>query len=230
MTNFYICTHKDFEVPKELKGNYTIVTDGTDLQNKYDIPILKADNELLPLKHSYSEGYMIYDIWKKDSESDFIGLNHYRRHLQIQEVEDNIEENVLPVPMAFDMYLQYGQCHNIDDLLEVKAIIDKYYKDFNTNVQGFLPCNISILDRATFNEWCDFLFGVLEIFNERKSLYTDEDVRFHCWKNGKKYLVPFNLDYQSRLHAFLMERITTIYLANKFNHKPIRYSQIVMGT
>ena len=31
-----------------------------------------ADNVLNPLQYNYAEGYMIYDIWKKDNKSEFI--------------------------------------------------------------------------------------------------------------------------------------------------------------
>ena len=53
MTNIYVCTHKDFNLEpfQSLKGNYVIVSDGTELQNTYPYPIIQADNELAPLKH-----------------------------------------------------------------------------------------------------------------------------------------------------------------------------------
>ena len=217
----YITTHRDFNPNTNLLGNYKIITDNTDLKNTYPYPIIKADNELLPMKHAYSEGLMIYDIWKKDNESEYITINHYRRYLDIQKYED-VHENVLPIPYKFDMYSQYAGCHNIADLLECKSIIEKYYPEYNTTVNGLYACNMAVLERDIFNEWCEFMFGVLEIFNERKHLYTDEDV--------KKYVAQFtaNIDYQSRLHAFLMERIGTIFFTNKFNNKPIRLSSIIM--
>ena len=229
MTTNYVCTHRDFNIEpfNSLKGNYKIITDGMELQNTYPYPIIKADNELLPLKHSYSEGVMIYDIWKNDNESDYIGINHYRRFLDIQRHEDNIQENVLSVPYSFDMYAQYGVCHNPSDLLECKAIIEEYYPSYNTTVNGLYGCNMAILDRQTFNEWCGFIFGVLEIFNERNHIHDDIGVRYHCMKNMKDYKVPFNLDYQSRLHGFLLERLSTIFFTNKFKNKPVRYSQII---
>lgn len=219
----YICTHKDFEIPQGLKGDYTIITDGTDLQNNYQYPIIKADNELMPLKHAYSEGLMIYDIWKKDNDSEYIGINHYRRYLEAQFIEE-LNENVLPIPMAFNMDTQYACCHNIADLTTCRVIIEQYYPEYNTNIPiGFFPCNMAILEHDTFNEWCTFIFGVLDIFNEKMKFTSDEDVR----KYIEQYF-PKNVDYQSRLHAFLLERLSTIYFANKFNNKKVRYSQTLI--
>lgn len=222
-TNIYICTHKDFSVPQDLKGNYKIITDGTELTQQYPYPVTNADNELIPMKHCYSEGVMLYDIWKKDTTSQYIGINHYRRYLQSQ-FFDGEDENVLPIPMAFNLYAQYAGCHNILDLLECKEIIEKYYSNYSTNVVGFSPCNMAILEHSIYDEWCEFMFGVLEIFNERKKLYTDEDVRNYVGK----YFPEDKIDYQSRLNAFLMERISTIYFANKFDGQKIRRSQIIM--
>lgn len=223
MTTFYICTHKDFEIPEGLKGNYKIITDGTELTNNYPYPINKAENELTPLKHGYSEGVMIYDIWKNDTDSDYIGINHYRRYFDVQRIEDDIQQNILPIPMAFNMYDQYKGCHHIADLNECKNIIEKYYGEYNTNVIGFYPCNMAVLDHDTFDEWCKFIFGVLDIFNERRHFTCEEDIRRYV----EQYF-PNNTDYQSRIQGFLLERLSTIYFANKFNEKPIRLSQIIM--
>ena len=215
MTTFYICTNKDFNIPEGLKGNYKIITDGTELTNKYPYSITKANNELTPLKHAYSEGHMIYEIWKNDTDSDYIGINHYRRFLDIQ-FKEEVQENVLPIPWGFNLYNQYAACHNIKDLDECIDIINKHYPQYNTNVLlGYYPCNICILDRSAFNEWCEFIFGVLDIFNERKGFTCDEDVRNYVRKTFKEDKV----DYQSRLHGFLLERLSTIFFVNKFQSK-----------
>lgn len=221
-TNIYICTHKDFSVPQDLKGNYTIITNGVDLKNDYPFPIIKPDNELIPMQHSYNEGVMMYDVWKKDSDSEFIGINQYRRYLQVQWYED-VKENVIPVPFNFNIYAQYAGCHNINDLLECKSIIEKYYPEFNTNVHGLYPCNMAILEHSIYNEWCAFIFGVLEIYSERKHLYTDDDV-----KNYIAQIFPEDkVFYQSRLHGFLMERLSTIFFNKRFADEKIRVSQII---
>lgn len=224
MTTFYICTIKNFNIPEGLKGNYKIITDGTDLNNTYPYPIIKADNELTPMKHAYSEGHMIYDIWKNDTESSMIGINHYRRYLDVQ-FKEEIKENVLPIPMAFDVYNQYAACHNISDLNECLNIINKYYPEYNPNIPlvGLYACNICVLERDIFNEWCKFIFGVLDIFNERRHFTCDADVK----KYTEQYF-PNNVEYQSRIQAFLMERLSTIFFTKKFNEKPIRLSQIIM--
>lgn len=224
MNTIYICTNKDFTLTEGLKGNYKIITDGTELTQNYPYPVYKADNELAPMKHGYSEGFMMYDIWKKDNTSEYITINHYRRHLQLQELEDNIHETVLPIPYNFDIYAQYAACHNVRDLNKCVEIINKYYPQYDTHPQGLFPCNISVLSHEDYNLYCEFVFNVLEAFNEEMNLHSDEDIRRYI----EERFIKEQVSYQSRLQAFLMERIGTIYLANHFKGKPIRYSQIIL--
>lgn len=214
----YILTHKNFTAPQWLSGDYTIITDGAELHNSYSYPIIKADNELAPLKHSYSELFQLYDIYMKDTTSDYIGINHYRRYFQ-----NPTKENTIPNPITCDIYKQYAACHNIDHLLQVKEIINKYYPTYQTEGIGLLfPCNMSILEHDEFNKYCSFLFNVLQIFNENNHLYCDTDVT--------NYVSTYNnqsIEYQSRLAGFLSERISTIWFLNNLENN-YKFKQIIM--
>lgn len=222
MTN-YVLTHQDFVLPDFVDDTYKIITDGTELQNNYNLPVIKADNELAPMKWCYSEGFMIYDIWKKYTDSDYISINHYRRYFQSIK-----PENTLPPKWFFDIYRQYACCHNGEDLLKVKGIINTYYPEYDTNgSDGLFTCNMSILDRDTFNDYCKFVFSVLDIFNDKNNLHSDEDVRAYVEKNKIKYKTTFNIDYQSRLHGFLMERVGTIFFNNRFKDRPVRFNSYI---
>lgn len=218
-TTIYICTHKDFQVPEGLKGNYKIVTDGTDLQDKYPYDIIKADNELLPLKHCYSELVQLYTVWKTDATSDYIGINHYRRYFDAQ-FHGEINITLLPPKMAFNGYNQYAACHNVKDLDECIEII-KEISNYDTDMSdGLYPCNMSILSREDFDYYCRFMFAVLGEFKKRHNFKTDEDVRNYVssWTT--------NIDYQSRLFGFLSERIGTIWFNNNIDKK--RTSNILL--
>lgn len=220
MKTTYICTHKDFQIPEWVEGNYKIITDGTKLQGEYRFPVIEADNILKPMKHAYSEGFQIYQIWSTDTTSDWIGINHYRRYfrpsaLTSTGVKTDEEINILPIPMRFNVRSQYQSCHNVEDYDEIVSIINEYYPEYDTNIPDiFFPCNCCVLRREIFDEWCDFLFNTLFIYNQRHHLYTDDDVRKFVDTKGR------GGDYQARLQAFLMERISTIFFLNYFhNHK-----------
>jgi len=200
----YICTHKEFNEPR-LDGDSIIITDGVELTGQYKYPVIKADNELEPLKHSYAELYQMYDIFKKDTTSEYITINHYRRYFN-----PLTEENTVPVPFPMDLRAQYAMCHNIQHLDQCIQIIKKYYPTYNTdNLKVLFPCNMSTQTHEVFNDYCDFIFTILREFHEQNHLHTDADVA--------NYVSNYNnqsIDYQSRLGGFLSERIGTIYFLN----------------
>ena len=81
----------------------------------------------------------------------------------------------------------------------------------------FVPCNIFILPRNTFSLWARFVFGVLDKFNEKMGFKTDLDITNHVVNNMDKYvenkggLPNSSTAYQSRIHAFLMERLSSFF-------------------
>lgn len=219
----YICTHTDFNEVKT-GDNYSIIS-SKPLTGNYSVPVILADNTLKPLEHAYSEGYMLYQIWTYGNSYPFIGLNHYRRYFDIEK-----EENTIPKPFNFNMHKQYADCHNIEDLIQVEKIIDEIFPEYHLdyeNINVLYPCNMFILDKIAFNRYCYFLFTVLQEFDKKNLLFTDEDVRNYVAKRKDKYK-QFNLDYQSRLQGFLMERISTIFFLNYFKDKPVAFKEIIV--
>lgn len=218
----FICTHTDF---KEPKGDYIIVS-SKPLNDKYNLPLVVANNNLKSMQFAYAEGYMIYNIWTSEilDNEDWICINHYRRYL-----DNPNEETTLPTPLSCNMHKQYATCHNINDLLKVESIIDRYYPEYSMDYQNInllYPCNMFILMKSTFYRYCDFVFGVLEKFNEENNLFTDEDVKNYVTNNASQYNCKFDATYQSRLQGFLMERIGTIFFLKycqdiKVTHKKI---------
>ena len=83
-----------------------------------------------------------------------------------------------------------------------------------------------------FFKWCDFVFGVLDEYNRRMGFHTDLDVYNHVVNNMDKYvegkggLPNSSTAYQSRIQAFLMERLTTIFF--KQNIKNPYHEDIVL--
>lgn len=223
----YICTHKDFNEVVN-KGDYTILTT-SELSNNYSFPVIIVDNDLEPLKYSYCEGYMIKDIYinqlYQNPNTEWIGINHYRRYLPLP-----TNETTLPIPINTNMHYNYAACHNINDLLKVEEIIDKYYHEYSTdykNINVIFPANMFIMKRSDFKMYYNFVFGVLKNFSQQNNLYTDEDVRKYVDKNRKDYNIEFDLNYQSRLHGFLMERLTTIFILKHFANKEIILKPII---
>lgn len=221
----YIATHKDFKLPSFVDDSYRIVAN-TELKDEYDIPVIYCDNPLVPMKNSYSEGLMIYQVFIDliDKEDGWIGFNHYRRYLP------QYEATILPTPICTNVHKQFEKHHNINDLIELENIIDWKFPElsFNwNNWEKMYPCNMFVMKKSDFDDYCTFVLSILGEFNDNHHLFTDKEVRAYVEKNKENYS-KFDLDYQSRLHGFLMERLSSIFFINQFNNQGIITHKINM--
>lgn len=218
----YIATHTDFNEYKT-EGEYTIIS-ANELHKQYSFPWILADNELKPLEFAYAEGYIIKDIYEKTND-EWVGLNHYRRYF-----DNPTNETTLPTPMYCNIHQQYAICHNIEDLIKCENIIDKYYPEYSMyykKIDKLFPCNMFIMKREDFENYYNFVFGVLDIFNKENNLKTDSDIYNYVANNKDKYnRTTIDLKYQSRLQGFLMERLGTIFFLQYFKDKPVTYKEI----
>ena len=108
----------------------------------------------------------------------------------------------------------------------IKEHFPEYYEDATLlmDTTYFIPCNIFVLKREMFIDWCEFVFGVLDIYNEKMGFKTDLDVCNHVVNNMDKYVdtkggIPnISTSYQSRIHSFLMERLSSIFFKHNIKH------------
>lgn len=186
---------------------------------------------ILKMEHAYSEGARIHALLHTDLLKKYVGTAHYRRYFDFFDKIPDLDEifsNHDAIYQDFDLGWpsireNYRACHNIDDLNLCIDIINEKYPKYahaaNEVMDGkfFVPCNIFILKKEMFIKWCDFVFGVLDEYNRRMGFSTDLDVYNHVINNMDKYvddkggLPNSSTAYQSRIHAFLMERISSIF-------------------
>ena len=69
------------------------------------------------------------------------------------------------------------------------------------------------MKKEDFMKYCEFLFDVLFEFDKRNNFFTDNDML-----NYSQRFYKYNNDtlYQSRVQAFLSERISNIYFNQHF--------------
>lgn len=210
----YICTHKDFTEYIGSRDGYTILS-SVPLKGKYHVPVeVVKPNILTPMQYAYAEGYHIFHLWWQERDDEWIGINQYRKYF------DDVPANrtILPIPRRYNMYKQYAQAHNACDLNDCLNIIDELYPEYQCDYKSLqlMPCNMFVMRKADFDNYCDFIFGVLGEFNNRHGLHTDEDVFSYVERRYWQYGQGHDVKYQSRLHGFLMERLGTIFFHTYF--------------
>ena len=172
--------------------------------------------------------YYIYQLYKNETiSSKYIGQNHYRRYF-------NFTDNIPDLDKIFENYdvilneeLQLFQgvrkfycdfhiCKNFDELIEIiKDIKPEYY---NTSIKTIndttmFACNLFIMKKEDFFKYCEFMFDILFEFDRRHNFTTDDDLLEYT---KKIYNDTIHIYYQSRIQAFLSERISNIFFKQYF--------------
>lgn len=133
----------------------------------------------------YSELTGLYWAWK-NLPSDYLGLVHYRRYfkgmhggegmdrvLSKKEVEDLLLGSDVILPKKQHYFIEtisthYEHTHYAEDLKKTREVLVRYYPEY---VSSFDKCmkrrsshmfNMFIMKRSLADDYCSFLFGVLE--------------------------------------------------------------------
>ncbi len=136
---------------------------------------------------SYCELTALYWAWKNLKDVDYIGLCHYRRYFDLsnKEIYEAIDSGEIlvakPIILPTSVYneLVHWTCLEdstifIDSLLtlfpEYKNDVISYY--FLDN--RFSQCNMMLMPKDVFNKYCEFIFPVLQLTENRikSSSYT----------------------------------------------------------
>ena len=209
----YICTHTDFALPDGIGEGYKILSTRP-LANEYTIPVeVVTKNQITPLQYAYAEGYHIFHMWKH-AKDEWIGLNQYRKYF----FDVPYGKTILPRPSKYNMHKQYAEAHGMQDLLDCESIINDCYPEYRCDYDALhlYRCNMFVMRRADFEQYCKFMFDVLGKFNEMHGIRTQLDVMRHIRENAKQYTYKHPLEYQSRLQGYLFERVGTIFFNGYF--------------
>lgn len=151
----------------------------------------------------YCELTALYWGWK-NLNADYLGLVHYRRHfvsgrhgniwdqiLTSAEVEEYIRKGVrvlLPRKRYYiieTLYSHYEHSHHAEDLIVTGDVIHSFYPDYaDAYVQVMKRrsahmFNMCIMERSLMDAYCEWLFDVLHLVEERLDIshYSDFDKR-----------------------------------------------------
>lgn len=228
---FYVMAHKKFDdsiVPKE---DYKILwlSKSTAPQEKY---IRDADYEdnISERNHHYSEMTGLYWIWKNGEEKpeELVGIVHYRRFfysclkkLSLAKAENLLEKYDIVLPIKrnfFPMTVrdQYGYYHISEDLQKAKDALEKHCPEylplFEKLLKGYRMCicNMMITKKAIFDEYCSWLFPIMETIEES----TD--------------FSQYDGTIQERMTAYLAERLFNVWMMTNSGRFKIKYLPVFM--
>lgn len=214
MLKNYIKHNKHLYVPMNT-GNLKGTNDWCDKHLHYETDFKENISHLNP---KLNEMTSIWCYWKNlMKDADYIGFNHYRRLFRIEDLNDIAEYDIIdakPIPMVLnigyftgspilnyvltDIKNGYAICHKIEDWNKMECLLKQtpYYVDFEDwSKQNSLtsPCNMFVMKRKMFEEYCEFIFPILFELEKQVDL-TGYD------------------NYQKRQLSFLAERLTSLFL------------------
>jgi len=209
--SMYVVTHK--QMSHEVVGRTVIGVGNKPIEGVtiYD----NCGDNISEKNKNYCELTALYWIWKNDKDSKYIGIEHYRRFfcenisifrpnvLSNQKIEEILTKYdcISPRKIRFDqsIYEFYKSNHIIEDLDKCREYIKEhkaeYLKDYDDVINGYEMsiCNMAIMPREIFCNYCEWLFDIL--FSVEKEIDLEK-----------------RDSYQKRVYGFLSERLLNVWL------------------
>ena len=151
----------------------------------------------------YCELTALYWIWKND-ESDYVGLGHYRRHLELEEgdlkklacsdVDVVLTIPIFDVPSVGEVYRRDHVAGDWDVMFQaIRSLCPEYLSAAKEMEAGrfYYGYNMFLMKREILEPYCEWLFPLLS--------YCEE----HCAKERD--------GYQERYIGFLAEHLMSVY-------------------
>ena len=220
-----VATHKEYRMPKDdmylpifvstKEHDDGYVTDGT------------GDN-ISDKNYSYCELTALYWAWK-NTEYNYLGLVHYRRHfkgkgkgdkfdriLNASELSEYLADHDILLPKKRHYYIetnesQYLHAHHSEGLFVTRDMLSEYYPTYMDAWRSVMKSrsghrfNMFIMKKKYANAYCEWLFDVLSKVEQRLDISN--------WTTSEQ-----------RVFGYLAERLLDVWLiANKMTYKELPY-------
>lgn len=192
---YVVTSHLDFFNVRELEGHSfrKAIQVGAGLTNVRKECINDFSKDNISIKNrEYCECTGLYWIWKNTKGQDYVGIEHYRRKMDVDDsiinkMYANNIDMLLPLPqfqvfrnkefMFRSLVTPYDWTKVVEFIVDYDSdyelIIDRY-----ENTYFYFSCNIGLMKREIFDQYCDFAFYVanrLEDFYNEKKIFRDCD-------------------------------------------------------
>ena len=177
-------------------------------------------------------------IWQNAEKSDFIGVEHYRRHFDLgkEEVLNILKDHdiIMPKPLLISVSVeeQYEICHIPEDIHAVEKIINKLYPEYSDDYVRYVKdgnklycANCYITSWENFMKMNEFVFNILFEMWKFYGFTTIEDWHRHALESNKQLVPEYHVKnsctwdiYQTRIGGGVAERLNTLYVMHNFNN------------
>lgn len=210
---------------------------GTKLNKEYGLEVLHdntGDNISIYNKFM-CEWTGMYWVWKNYPLKDYVGFCQYRRYFEffddVPDMEDIFKEHDIvlfkPAAQKPDTLTSYRLLHNVSDILLITSLIVDKYPSYAKTITSFFNCkaifpnNSFIMRKEKFIQYCEWMNDAITLFMKNKSILTYDDCIKRVIENEKTYLKTFSpndqIEYQARFLAYLIERMTNLFIINNFS-------------
>lgn len=224
--SIFIVAHKPCELPHN-EVMRPIHVGRAISQRKEEMAWMQGDDtrENISEKNpQYCEMTAHYWIWKNVKDAEFVGVCHYRRFFGIEITEENISEvmgdaDVMMVEPSWHIdsvyayFAKFMGAENMTILWKVmKKLCPEYTETLETVCDGvkFYPFNMLVCKKPLFDEYCKWMFAILE--------ECEKYVKLSPYTNGRRAL------------AYMAELLTGVYFIHrKLKIKSVPYIKIEDG-
>lgn len=223
-----VASHKNYEMPKD--EMYLPVYVGAQSRKMKGFVSDDEGKDNISRKNPFfCELTGIYYGWK-NVKADYLGLAHYRRHFKGRHSGKTPMDKVLSHEEAsrlFDeadvilpkrrhyfiesVYSHYDHTHYGKDLDTTRAIIEELYPDYVKDFDHHMKersghiCNMFIMKRNLFDQYCQFLFDIIFELEKRSDISSYS---------------PF----QARMYGRISEMLLDVWL----DHNHIPYKEVAV--
>lgn len=224
--SIFIVAHKPCELPHN-EAMRPIHVGRAISQRKEKMAWMQGDDtrENISEKNpQYCEMTAHYWIWKNVKDAEYVGVCHYRRFFWIDITEENISEvmkdaDVMMVEPSWHIdsvyayFAKFMGAENMTILWRVmKKLCPEYTETLETVCDGikFYPFNMLVCKKRLFDEYCKWMFSILE--------ECEKYVKLSPYTNGRRAL------------AYMAELLTGVYFIHrKLKIKSVPYIKIEDG-
>lgn len=226
-TEIFVVTHKKFVPPNNKL--YIPIQVGKKITNQ-ELGYISDDEgmNIADKNPNYCELTALYWMWKNVSDTDIIGLCHYRRffsrkplhkdekfYLTEDDIKEILKDYEVIVPKKTyrpDMNVRewYSYCEGRDkDIRALHETMTRLYPEYVSTYEAVLKskslfyCNMFIIDKKRFDEYCKWLFDLL----------FDLETRIDISDYSKQ---------EARVYGYLSELLLNVWII----HNNLKYKQI----